>query len=45
MLSVRLQFPKSDKNKVTTMFATDETVDLAQWIIDDTCLVLDCREK
>ena len=26
-------------NKVKTIFATGETVGLAEWIIDDTCLV------
>ena len=28
------------QNKVKTMFTTGETVGLAEWIIDDTCLVL-----
>ena len=28
------------QNKANTMFATGETVSLAEWIIDDTCLVL-----
>ena len=27
------------QNKAKTMFATGETVGLAEWIIDDTCLV------
>ena len=27
------------QNNVKTMFATGETVGLAEWIIDDTCLV------
>ena len=27
------------QNKVKTMFATGKTVGLAEWIIDDTCLV------
>ena len=27
------------QNKATTMFDTGETVGLAEWIIDDTCLV------
>ena len=42
MLSVRTHFSKSNKtNKfpAKTMFTTGETVDLAEWIIDDTCLV------
>ena len=30
----------SNQNKVKTMFATGETVGLANWIIHDTCLVL-----
>ena len=27
------------QNKAKTMFATGETVGLAKWIVDDTCLV------
>ena len=39
--SVRPHFLKSSKqNKQKTMFATGETVGLAEWIIDETCLVI-----
>ena len=38
--SVRLHFSKQIKFKAKTIFATGETVGLAEWIIDDTCLVL-----
>ena len=31
---------KQNKFHMKTMFATGKTVDLAEWIIDDTCLVL-----
>ena len=31
---------KQNKFQVKTMFTTGETVGLAEWIIDDTCLVL-----
>ena len=34
-------FTKQNKFQANTMFATDETVGLAEWIIDDTCLVMD----
>ena len=38
--SVRPHFSKSSETKkVKTMFAAGETVGLAEWIIDDTCLV------
>ena len=38
--SVCPHFSKSGiTNKVKTMFATGETVGLAEWIIDDPCLV------
>ena len=30
----------ANQNKAKTMFATGETVGMAEWIIDDTCLVL-----
>ena len=41
--SVRPQFSKKpNKFPAKTMFATGETVGLAEWIIDDTCLVLSC---
>ena len=33
-------FSKSNKFQAKTMFATGETVGLAEWIIDNTCLVL-----
>ena len=37
---VRPHFLKSStQNKQKTMFATGETVGLAEWIIDETCLV------
>ena len=32
-------FTKRNKLQAKTMFATGETVGLAEWIIDDTCLV------
>ena len=39
--SSRPHFLKSSKqNKQKTMFATGETVGLAEWIIDETCLVI-----
>ena len=38
---VRPHFSKQNKFQAKTMFATGETVGLAEWIIDDTCLV--CR--
>ena len=42
--SVRVHFSKSSKTKhkieTKTMFTTGETVDLAEWIIDDTYVVL-----
>ena len=40
--SVRLHFEKFSKAKqiqAKTMFTTGDTVGLAEWIIDDTCLV------
>ena len=38
--SVRHHFSKSsNKSQAKTMFASGETVGLAEWIIDDTCLV------
>ena len=41
---VLIHFSKSSQTKYKTMFATGKTVGLAEWIIDDTCLVLhfDC---
>ena len=41
--SVRPPFPISSKTKLQarTIF-TSETVGLAEWIIDDTCLVTSC---
>ena len=33
-------FSKQNKFKAKTMFATGETVGQAEWIIDDTCLVI-----
>ena len=43
MSSVRPYIPifqnLAKQNKAKTMFATGETVGLAEWIIDDTCLV------
>ena len=38
--SVHPHFLKQFKFQVKTMFPTGKTVGLAQWIIDDTCLVL-----
>ena len=44
MLSVRTYVPtfqnlaKQNKFQAKTMFTTGETVGLAEWIIDDTCL-------
>ena len=38
----RPQFSKQNKFQEKTMFATGETVGLAEWIIDDTCLVHCC---
>ena len=44
MSSVRPSVPTFQnlvkQNKVKTMFAPGETVGLAEWIIDDTCIVL-----
>ena len=37
---VRPHFSKQNKFKAKTMFATGKTVGLAEWIIDDTCLVV-----
>ena len=37
--SVRPQFSKQNKFQEKTILATGETVGLAEWIIDDTCLV------
>ena len=37
--SVRLHFSKQNKFQAKTMFAPGETAGLAEWIIDDTCLV------
>ena len=34
----------ANRNKFQAMFTTGETVGLAEWIIDDTCLVLQLRE-
>ena len=36
---VSSHFSKQNKSQVKTMFATSETLDLAEGIIDDTCLV------
>ena len=36
---VHPRFSKQNKFQAKTMFATGETVGLAGWIIDDTCLV------
>ena len=44
MSSVRLNFQnlgKPNKFQAKTMFTTGETVGLAEWTIDDTCLVHD----
>ena len=42
MLSVRPHFSKSSKTKQSEKkIATGETEGLAEWIIDDTCLVID----
>ena len=42
--SVRTSVPTfqnlAKQNKAKTMFATGETMGLAEWIVDDTCLVL-----
>ena len=38
--SVRPHFSKQNKFQAKTMIATCETVDLDEWIINDTCLVL-----
>ena len=35
--SVRPHFSKQNKFQAKTMFATGETVGLAEWIIDDKC--------
>ena len=40
--SVRPHFSKQNKFQAKAMFATGETVDLAEWIIDDTSLVPLC---
>ena len=37
--STRPHFSKQNKFHAKTMFATGETVGLAEWIIDDTCHV------
>ena len=37
--SVRPHISKQNKFQAKTMLATGETVGLAEWIIDDTCLV------
>ena len=37
--SVRTFQNLAKQNRVKTMFATGETVSLAEWIIDDTCLI------
>ena len=39
MSSVRPHFSKQNKFQAKTEFATGETASLAEWIIDDTCLV------
>ena len=39
---VRPHFSKQNKIRAKTMFAIGETVALAEWIIDDTCLVKNC---
>ena len=38
-LSVRPHFSKQNQFQAKTMFTTGETVGLAEWIMDDTCLV------
>ena len=38
--SVRPHFSKQNKFQAKTMFATGETLSLAEWIIDDICHVL-----
>ena len=38
--SVRPHFSKQNIFQTKTMVATSETVGLAEWIIDDTCLVI-----
>ena len=38
----RPHFSKQNRFQVKTMFATGDTVGLAEWIIDDTCLVFFC---
>ena len=40
-LSIRPHFSKQNKFQAKTMFAIGETVALAEWIIDNTCLVFD----
>ena len=42
---VRPYFSKQNKFQAKIMFATDETVGLAEWIIDDTCLVQIVSQK
>ena len=37
--SVKIYIEKQKKFQAKTMFTTGETVGLAEWIIDDTCLV------
>ena len=37
--SIHPHFSKQNKFQAKTMFATGETVGLAEWIIDDSCLV------
>ena len=38
--SVRPHFSKQNRFQAKTMFTTGEIVGLAEWIIDDTCLVI-----
>ena len=40
--SVHPHFSKQNKFQTKTMFTTGETVGLAEWIIDDTCLIMYC---
>ena len=40
--SVRPHFSKQNNFQAKAMFSTGETVGLAEWIIDDTCLVSIC---
>ena len=39
------KYTKQNKFQAKTLFTTGQTVDLAEWIIDDTCLVLFMRGK